>query len=311
MKPWEISAIFGQKRFEVMFEVLNALEASEHEGGNVDFEHIDFRKLKLGDKTKELFEKGEPETKKDYETFDETLRNPEMTEKREVTVIGVDGKPVKTTLFIVNRSELESLSITNIGYGRVTESDMVGKDHDPAYAIFAVYAGATDRKNPTDNPYDIAFNSASVGKFNFNLEDVKRDEQGNVVKGAGDKPVMEEGKNARLVRSINEAEQLKRAQLFPDLEKRLEKEGDLPLDQVGLTDEQKKLIETWNAKEQRFKTLRDLYTKWATPRKNFEKLVIGDPSPFVAGGSLIPASSTSVLSFEDFRQTVLKALGSE
>ncbi|MBD3281524.1 hypothetical protein GF391_02145 [Candidatus Uhrbacteria bacterium] len=48
--------------------------------------------------------------------------------------------------------------------------------------------------------------------------------------------------------------------------------------------------------------------KWKTPRQGFEYLQQGDPSVCVAGGSLIAASTTSLLSAEQFRD-VLEEVG--
>jgi len=84
-----------------------------------------------------------------------------------------------------------------------------------------------------------------------------------------------------LEEALNDAEAEKRKPLIAELEKKAA-EG------TATPDEQAKLA------------------KWKTPRQGFEHLGHGDPTVSVAGNSLIAASTTSLLDFQDFRAALEK-----
>lgn len=94
---------------------------------------------------------------------------------------------------------------------------------------------------------------------------------------------------------LNEAEEQMRQGLFGDLEAMVA-EGRSP------TIEQQAALDRWKMKPQ------DLLAKWKALRPGFEHTGHGDPTVVVAGGSLLAASTTSLMNAEEFRRVLGRVL---
>lgn len=94
---------------------------------------------------------------------------------------------------------------------------------------------------------------------------------------------------------LNEAEEQMRQGLFGDLESMVAEDR-------SPTPEQQAALDRWKI------TPKDLLAKWKTLRPGFEHTGHGDPSVVVAGGSLLAASTTSMMSAERFRQVLAEQL---
>ena len=98
-----------------------------------------------------------------------------------------------------------------------------------------------------------------------------------------------------LLMPMNKAEQAERERLFPNL-------SALAAGQEQPNEEQAALLERWKM------TPEALQKKWSELRKGFEQTGIGDPTVVVAGGSLVAASTTALLTKERFVETLKEAL---
>lgn len=94
---------------------------------------------------------------------------------------------------------------------------------------------------------------------------------------------------------LNEAEEQRRQELFPDLEA-------MAVEGRFTTTEQQALLDRWKM------TPKDLLAKWKALRPGFEHTGHGDPTVVVAGGSLLAASTTSLMGAEKFREVLARQL---
>jgi len=94
---------------------------------------------------------------------------------------------------------------------------------------------------------------------------------------------------------MNNAESQLRNALFPDLD-------ELASGAKSPSAEQQAVLDRWKIYP------KDLQAKWNALRPGFEHVGHGDPTVVVAGGSLLAASTTSLLTVENFRQVLSGAL---